>query len=56
MKFVRFGHRGLEKPGAIDAAGTLRDLSSVMEDISAAANFWMVRLPPPKTAHKSNSH
>jgi 2-keto-4-pentenoate hydratase/2-oxohepta-3-ene-1,7-dioic acid hydratase in catechol pathway len=28
MKLVRFGPRGREKPGLIDAAGTLRDLSA----------------------------
>ncbi len=35
MKFVRYGQRGLEKPAAIDAGGTLRDLSSVLQDITA---------------------
>ncbi|MDK9704628.1 MAG: fumarylacetoacetate hydrolase family protein [Sulfuritalea sp.] len=33
MKLVRFGPRGREKPGLIDAAGTLRDLSSHVADI-----------------------
>src|SRR5690606_6620659 len=35
MKFVRYGQPGLEKPAAIDAGGTLRDLSSVLQDITA---------------------
>ena len=34
MKLVRYGRPGAEKPGLIDADGTLRDLSKVVEDIS----------------------
>jgi 2,4-didehydro-3-deoxy-L-rhamnonate hydrolase len=33
MRLVRYGPRGSEKPGLIDAQGTLRDLSSVVGDI-----------------------
>ena len=33
MKLVRFGPKGREKPGLIDAAGTLRDLSAHIPDI-----------------------
>jgi ureidoglycolate lyase len=33
MKLLRFGERGQEKPGAIDAQGRIRDLSSVVGDI-----------------------
>lgn len=33
MRLVRFGPRGSEKPGLIDSQGTLRDLSSVVNDI-----------------------
>jgi len=33
MKLVRYGRRGAEKPGLIDEAGALRDLSRVVEDI-----------------------
>ena len=33
MRLVRFGPRGSEKPGLIDAQGLLRDLSSVVSDI-----------------------
>jgi 2-keto-4-pentenoate hydratase/2-oxohepta-3-ene-1,7-dioic acid hydratase in catechol pathway len=33
MKLVRYGQLGKEKPGLIDAAGKLRDLSGVVSDI-----------------------
>jgi 2,4-diketo-3-deoxy-L-fuconate hydrolase len=36
MKFVRYGAPGNERPGAIDGAGVLRDLSPLVDDISAA--------------------
>lgn len=36
MKFCRFGPRGQEKPGIVDADGTIRDLSGVVDDISIA--------------------
>jgi 2,4-didehydro-3-deoxy-L-rhamnonate hydrolase len=35
MKLVRYGAVGTEKPGLIDQAGALRDLSSVIGDIDA---------------------
>ncbi len=34
MKLVRYGRTGAEKPGLIDAQGTLRDLSRVVKDIT----------------------
>jgi ureidoglycolate lyase len=34
MKLLRFGQSGSEKPGAIDAQGNIRDLSSVIADLS----------------------
>ena len=34
MKLVRYGQAGKEKPGLIDADGRLRDLSSVVKDIT----------------------
>lgn len=35
MKFVRYGERGAEKPGAIDADGNVRDLSAHVADIAS---------------------
>jgi 2,4-didehydro-3-deoxy-L-rhamnonate hydrolase len=37
MRLVRYGERGRERPGAIDAQGALRDLSGVVRDIDGAA-------------------
>jgi 2-keto-4-pentenoate hydratase/2-oxohepta-3-ene-1,7-dioic acid hydratase in catechol pathway len=37
MKLVRFGALGAEKPGIVDAAGAVRDLSGVVADIDAEA-------------------
>ncbi|WP_417695150.1 fumarylacetoacetate hydrolase family protein [Roseibium sp.] len=34
MKFLRFGAMGQEKPGALDAEGTIRDLSSIVSDFT----------------------
>ncbi|NLS08066.1 fumarylacetoacetate hydrolase family protein [Rhizobium sp. P32RR-XVIII] len=36
MKFVRFGQAGQEKPGIIDNDGKVRDLSSIVQDITGA--------------------
>ena len=36
MKLVRYGPAGGEKPGMLDADGTLRDLSPHVEDIAGA--------------------
>jgi 2,4-didehydro-3-deoxy-L-rhamnonate hydrolase len=36
MKLVRYGTRGTERPGLIDEAGTLRDLSGVIGDVDAS--------------------
>ena len=35
MKLVRYGKSGKEKPGLLDAAGQIRDLSAVIKDIDA---------------------
>jgi len=35
VKLLRFGEPGAEKPGAVDADGRIRDLSSVISDITA---------------------
>ena len=37
MKLVRYGTKGQEKPGALDAQGHLRDLSAHLGDINGAA-------------------
>lgn len=37
MKFCRYGSRGSEKPGVIDADGRIRDLSGVIDDVSVAS-------------------
>ena len=34
MKLLRYGPQGQEKPGVLDADGTLRDLSGMMDDIT----------------------
>jgi len=34
MKLVRYGRAGAERPGLVDAAGRLRDLSRVVDDIT----------------------
>ncbi|MEO6092102.1 MAG: fumarylacetoacetate hydrolase family protein [Novosphingobium sp.] len=36
MKLCRYGPRGSEKPGVVDADGRIRDLSGVIDDITAA--------------------
>jgi len=36
MKLVRFGEKGAEKPGLVDADGAIRDLSGVVSDITGA--------------------
>jgi hypothetical protein len=36
MRLVRYGPAGAEKPGLVDAGGTLRDLSRVARDITPA--------------------
>ena len=37
MKLVRFGSPGQEKPGIVDQEGKIRDLSSIVDDISGPA-------------------
>lgn len=34
MKFLRFGPAGAEKPGCLDATGTIRDLSGLIDDFT----------------------
>ncbi len=53
MKLVRYGAPGHEKPGMIDAGGTLRDLSALIADIDAsvldAAGLDRLRAIDPET-------
>ena len=37
MKLVRYGEAGKEKPGILDSAGAIRDLSSIVSDIDGAS-------------------
>ena len=37
MKLLRFGPKGNEKPGLLDANGVIRDLSGVLPDLTSAA-------------------
>ncbi|MGC2039961.1 fumarylacetoacetate hydrolase family protein, partial [Paraburkholderia caledonica] len=37
MKLLRYGPKGQEKPGLLDAQGKIRDLSGVVADIDGAA-------------------
>ena len=50
MKLVRFGPRGREKPGIVDAKGRIRDLSKVVPDIAGEAlspkSLAMIRKTP----------
>ena len=36
MKLLRFGPQGQEKPGLLDASGTIRDLSGIVDDIAGS--------------------
>jgi len=53
MKLLRFGEIGAEKPGMVDASGTIRDLSSVVPDIAGAvlsdAGLQEIRNTDPST-------
>jgi 2,4-diketo-3-deoxy-L-fuconate hydrolase len=37
MKLVRFGERGRERPGMVDAEGGIRDVSSIVDDLAGAS-------------------
>jgi 2-keto-4-pentenoate hydratase/2-oxohepta-3-ene-1,7-dioic acid hydratase in catechol pathway len=37
MKLLRYGSKGAEKPGVLDSEGNIRDLSSVLDDITPQA-------------------
>ncbi|QVQ26310.1 fumarylacetoacetate hydrolase family protein [Achromobacter deleyi] len=53
MKLMRYGPKGFEKPGLVDAQGQVRDLSSVVADITAqtlgAAKLAELRALDPST-------
>jgi len=36
MKLLRYGPKGMEKPGMLDNAGIVRDLSGVLPDLRAS--------------------
>ena len=46
MKLLRFGPKGHEKPGLLDAHGILRDLSGLLPDLTSAhlGRTWLDRL------------
>ena len=46
MKLLRFGPKGHEKPGLLDAGGVLRDLSGLLPDLTSAhlGRAWLDRL------------
>jgi len=44
MRLVRFGEPGRERPGLVDAQGTLRDLSGHLEDIDPGWHGIGVRI------------
>jgi len=46
MRFVRFGEVGAEKPGVLDSAGSLRDLSAVMTDLGGDQLADLDRINP----------
>ena len=37
MKLLRYGEKGAEKPGLLDTAGQIRDLSGHLTDIAGPA-------------------
>lgn len=53
MRLLRFGPKGREKPGILDKSGTIRDLSSVVSDITpktlAAGAIAKIRKVDPET-------
>jgi len=46
MKLLRFGPKGQEKPGLLDAQGVVRDLSGLLPDLTSAhlGRAWLDRL------------
>jgi 2-keto-4-pentenoate hydratase/2-oxohepta-3-ene-1,7-dioic acid hydratase in catechol pathway len=58
MKLLRFGTKGREKPGIIDKSGAIRDLSSVISDITpetlAAGALAKIRKVKPEDLPKAS--
>ncbi|MBA85155.1 fumarylacetoacetate hydrolase family protein [Thalassobius sp. S69A] len=46
MRYVRYGQPGAEKPGVLDAAGRVRDLSGVVDDLSGAVLGALPQVDP----------
>ena len=46
MRFVRYGEMGAEKPGVLDSAGRIRDLSGVVPDLAGAVLADLPRVDP----------
>ncbi len=46
MRFVRYGEKGAEKPGVLDAQGRIRDLSGVIPDLAGAVLADLPRVDP----------
>ncbi|MDX5381616.1 MAG: fumarylacetoacetate hydrolase family protein [Rhodobacterales bacterium] len=46
MRFVRYGEKGAEKPGMLDAQGRIRDLSGVIPDLAGAVLADLPRIDP----------
>jgi 2-keto-4-pentenoate hydratase/2-oxohepta-3-ene-1,7-dioic acid hydratase in catechol pathway len=45
MKLLRWGDRGAERPGVLDAEGRIRDLSAIVPDLSGAVLGKLSELP-----------
>lgn len=46
MRFVRYGEPGQERPGVLDTAGALRDLSNVVSDLSGDVLTELPQIDP----------
>mgnify|MGYP000376682743 CR=1 FL=1 len=55
MRFVRYGEPGHERPGVLDAAGALRDLSSVVSDLSGDVLTELPQVDPETLPHVDGS-
>src|SRR5680860_528077 len=46
MRFVRYGEAGAERPGVLDSAGGLRDLTGIVSDIAGDALVALMDIDP----------